>query len=177
MGRVSQPEKVKLFAGIITSLPGVLEPAREQLELLLGPVDLCSRPYPFDLTHYYDAEMGVPLQRYFLGFRDLAPPDKIVDFKLQTNELETRFAERDRQVSRPINIDPGYLEQSKIVLASTKNYYHRIFLGRGIYAEVTMYFQDGAWQTLPWTFPDFRSGRYDPFFTKLRQVYRQQLGS
>jgi hypothetical protein len=74
-----------------------------------------------------------------------------------------------------VNLDPGYLETSKVVLASTKNFYHRIFVGEGIFAEVTMHWQGGAWQKFGWTFPDFRSGLYDPFFTALRSAYRDQI--
>jgi hypothetical protein len=176
MGTIRPPEPVKLFAAVLTSLTGRLPEVEGRLAALFGAVDARSEAFPFDHTHYYDAEMGAPLVRVFLGFRDLISPGELPQAKTKTNALEAELARAFGTVPRPINIDPGYLEQSKIVLASTKNFSHRIFLGGGIYAEVTMYFEAREWRHFPWTFPDFRSGRYDQFFMDLRSAYRLQLG-
>jgi len=176
MGIIRPPEPVKLFAGVLTSLTGRLQEIEDRLAGLFGPVESRSEMFPFDHTDYYDTEMGAQLVRVFVGFRDLVTPGDLPQVKIRTNGLETELARDFGTVARPVNIDPGYLEQSKIVLASTKNFSHRIFLSDGIYAEVTMYFEARQWRRFPWTFPDFRSGRYDRFFMELRSAYRSQLG-
>jgi len=175
MGRIGRPRQVKLFAGLLTSLPELAPDVEERISGLFGPVDLRSEKFSFDLTHYYDREAGSPLWRFFFGFADLIEPDALAGIKIITNDLETEFASRLFPVSRPVNIDPGYMEESKVVLASTKNFYHRILLSNGIYAEVTMHYESGGWRSFPWTFPDFRGGRYDGFFAELRGIYRKQL--
>jgi hypothetical protein len=175
MGLIKVPRPVKLFAGVLYSSPSLLLDVEKQLADLVGPVDLRSEPCPFDSTDYYDDDMGRPLFRVFLSFAELVPPEKISSIKIRTNELEAEMAARQSAVKRPVNIDPGYLEESKIVLASTKNFSHRILIADGIYAEVTMQYEGKEWRTLPWTFPDFRSGRYSAFFTAVRDRYRSQL--
>ncbi len=172
MGKISAPLPVKLFVGVLSSMPPILPRVEERLAEICGPVDTRSEQFPFDLTHYYDEEMGTPIYRSFFSFRELADPSEIGRIKVKTNDLESEFA---GPTKRPVNLDPGYLEQSKIVLASTKNYSHRILVSGGIYAEVTLQFHDGGWRALPWTFPDYKSGRYDLFFSSLRDLYRIQL--
>lgn len=177
MGKIKTAPQVKLFVGVLTSIPEVLPQARARLSALYGPVDLVSEQIPFDKTTYYDAEMGSPLFRSFLAFSGMVGPAEIAEIKVETNAIEAEMASRFTSVPRPVNLDPGYLELSKIVLASTKNFYHRIYLSMGIFAEVTMHFEAGQWKSFPWTFPDFQSGRYSAFFTSLRSHYRQQLKS
>jgi hypothetical protein len=175
MGEIRTPLPVKLFCGILTSLPQIVPEIRERLTAAFGEIESESNPFPFDLTHYYDTEMGAPISRLFFAFADLVAPAQIASIKKVTNGLEVSFAEMNQTVRRPANLDPGYLEESKIVLASTKNFYHRILLANGIYGEVTLHFSEGAWHPFPWSFPDFRSGRYDDFFTGLRRIYRSQI--
>ena len=175
MGQIRSPLPVKLFVGILTSLPQSIPDIENRLTALFGPADLHSGEFPFDLTHYYDTEMGCPIVRCFISFQTLIPPGDIAQIKAATNDFEIDLAAKYRQVPRPVNLDPGYLEESKIVLASTKNFYHRILLSGGIYGEVTLRYSGGGWQSFPWSFPDFRSGRYDDFFTQLRHGYRTQL--
>jgi hypothetical protein len=175
MGEIKAVPQAKLFVGVLTSLPEVWPETKARLSALYGPVDLASEEFPFDLTNYYDEEMGSPLFRSFLGFSGLVGPDKIAKIKVETNTIEAEMATRFAGARRPVNLDPGYLELSKIVLASTKNFYHRIYLSTGIYAEVTMHYQAGQWKSFPWTFPDFQTGRYSAFFISLRNRYRQQL--
>jgi len=175
MGKTSTQLPVKLFVGVLTSLPEITAEIQIRLSALFGPVDLGIGPLPFDSTDYYNSEMGSPISRFFFGFSELIEPSTIAGIKIQTNKLETAFAAEQTAVSRPVNLDPGYLEQSKIVLASTKNYYHRILLSAGIYAEVTLHYEAGHWCIFPWTFPDFRTKRYHPFFSSLRKLYRDQL--
>ena len=149
--------------------------AEKTLAAQFGAVDLRSIQFIFDKTHYYDEEMGSPLYRYFLSFDTLMEPSAIAAAKIKTNEMESEFAAEYPQLPRPINLDPGYLEQSKIVLASTKNFFHRILMADGIYAEVTLHFEEGTWKAFPWTFPDFKSDLYHDFFLSLRNLYRDQL--
>ncbi len=175
MGMIRSVQDVKLFAGILTGFPHLFEDAALALEREFGPVDSRGGPFLFDSTRYYEDEMGPSLSRYFLSFRTLVSPDRIAAVKLWTNRLEERLASGQSQVGRPVNIDPGYLEESKIVLASTKNFYHRLYLAHGIFGEVTMHFEKGEWCSLPWTFPDFRTGRYSAYFMDLRQRFRNQI--
>jgi len=175
MGDINQPLPVKLFVGILTSLPEILPSAEKHLSECFGTIDARSALFPFNWTHYYDETMGIPITRCFLGFEKLIVPPSIADIKKTTNEIELLFESEWPKVPRPINLDPGYIEESKLVLASTKNYYHRILISGGIYAEVTLHFERGAWQTLPWTFPDYASKSYYTYFMSLRKLYREQL--
>jgi hypothetical protein len=177
MAKIRAPLPVKLFVGVLTSVPETVPQAEDRLAQLFGPVDSRSQPFPFDLTNYYDETMGSPIYRHFLSFEELMEPSAIADAKVKTNSLESVLAREYRNLERPINLDPGYLEQSKIVLASTKNYYHRILISCGIYAEVTLHFEDGGWRSFPWTFPDYKADRYHAFFTSLREIYRRQLSA
>jgi hypothetical protein len=175
MGQINTPLPVKLIIGILTSVPEILTEAEELLTQAFGPIDARSELFPFDWTHYYDEEMGSPIHRCFFSFAGLIEAPAIVDAKIKTNEMESLFVAKYPAIPRPINLDPGYMEQSKIVLASTKNFFHRILVAKGIYAEVTLHFQDNHWCTFPWTFPDYKSERYHPFFASLRDQYRRQL--
>ncbi len=177
MAKIRPPLPVKLFAGVLTSIPEIFPRAEQRLAALFGPVDSRGGPFLFDMTHYYDEAMGTPLYRCFLSFEKLIDPPAVAEAKVKTNDVEFAFADEYRSVQRPINLDPGYLEQSKIVLASTKNYYHRILISGGIYAEVTLHFEEGKWQSFPWTFPDYRTDQYLPFFSSLREKYRGQLSA
>ncbi len=177
MGEIHKPLPVKLFVGVLTSIPDTISPVEERLSELFGPIDVRSELFPFDMTHYYDETMGSPIDRRFISFSNLIEPFVISEIKKATNELESSFASKWRSVQRPVNLDPGYIEQSKIVLASTKNFYHRILVSEGIYAEVTLHFEAGEWRPFPWTFPDFKSSRYHHFFSNLRDSYRTQLSS
>jgi hypothetical protein len=175
MGKILQPSPVKLFVAVLSSVPENDSEVEAELVRLFGSVDLRSDTYPFDFTRYYDDQMGTPIWRSFVAFQRLISPAEIASIKVETNKLEEVLSSRFRKARRPVNLDPGYVEMSKIVLASTKNFYHRILIGRGIYGEVTLYFQSGEWQSLPWTFPDFKSGHYNEFLRNLRSVYRSQL--
>jgi hypothetical protein len=177
VGAIHSATPVKLFVGILTSFPEVLAKVEARLGEVFGVIDTRSPIYPFENTHYYDEEMGSPIKRCFLGFSDLILPDCVAGVKRRTNELEQEFAGEDFGVKRPVNLDPGYVELSKIVLASTKNFYHRLYLSDGIYGEVTLHYESGAWRSFPWTFPDFKSGCYDDYFYQLRALYRDTLKS
>ncbi len=170
MAEAGKPAAVKLLCGMISARVELFDAALEALAGRFGPVDVLSETMPFDFTHYYDLQMGSPLYRRFAGFERLIDPAALVEAKLATNAIEAEFAARGGgQPARPINLDPGYVESSKLVLASMKNFSHRIYLARGVYGEVTLMYHKGRWDGLAWTFPDFASARYHPFLSSVRQ--------
>lgn len=169
---MSPPQPVKVFAGILTARPSALAEVRGRLEERLGAVDLESGPLDFDYTDYYQPEMGPGLKRLLWGFTRLDGPEALVDLKLYTNGVERAFSAGGQ---RTVNIDPGYLAPARVVLASTKDFAHRLYLGQGIYGEVTLMYRRGGFQPLPWTYPDYRSEAYQEFFRGLRRLYLRQL--
>ncbi len=172
MGSIRSFTPVKHFIGVLVSDPALVSPVKKRLTELYGAVDHESPVIPFDFTDYYAAEMGDAVDRVFFSFERLIEADQLADIKRQTNDLEGAF---NGSVKRPVNLDPGYLENAKVVLASTKNFYHRIYLGRGIFAEVTMHFKNNTFQFFPWTYPDYQSRDYQEFFLRVRRLYRSQL--
>ena len=175
MGEIRQFEPVKPFAGILLAESRLLPEVRERLVALLGPIDHESDVLKFEFTDYYSKEMGDTLDRIFFSFENLLEAEALAGLKVETNGIETDLSSTSTEVARPVNIDPGYVESAKVILASTKNFYHRTYLGRGIFAEVTMHFRNKAFQFFPWTYPDYRSKDYQDFFLRVRQIYREQL--
>jgi len=173
VGIAKKPQSVKLIVGLISSSFHLFPAVQGKLEGLFGPVDLESPLIPFSFTNYYNQELGPNLQRKFLSFARLIDPGRLAEIKSLTNELEERFQRPNNK--RGINIDPGYLEPGKLVLATTKNQQHRIYLGQGIYAEVTLRFRRGRFEPWEWTYPDYRSEAYLDFFTRAREIYLEQL--
>lgn len=176
MGKPEKPDPVKLFVGVMTGYPETIFDIKNELESRFGRVDGDSQLFPFDYTDYYGDEMGDRLKKKFFAFQALVSPKELVEIKLQANELEKELAGKlETEVARPVNIDPGYVGLSKMVLATTKNYSHRLYLGKGIYAEVTLKYEDGRYKPLPWTYPDYRSEEYMEFFDSIREKYSRQL--
>ncbi|MCK4343530.1 MAG: DUF4416 family protein [Phycisphaerae bacterium] len=176
MARPRSTKPVKLFAGLLGGDPDLLRRTRQLLGRRFGPIDLESELWPFDQTDYYEPEMGPHLQRWFLSFENPIPPDRLAEIKHETNALEAEIAEDCLlpDIPRPVNIDPGYLDLNKLVLGTTKDSSHRICLGSGIYAEVTLRYRHGSWQTLPWTYPDYTRPEYHAFFNQVRERLREQ---
>ena len=169
MGELKHAEPAKLFCGIIAVDEDAVARARSELEKHIGEIDIESESMPFDFTDYYREEMGDNLARKFVSFRELIAPDRIVDVKLLTNDIErSNKSSGDGPARRRMNLDPGYATPAKVVLATTKDFSHRIYLRDGIYAEVTMNFRKDGFRYFDWTYPDFRSGRYDGFFKQVR---------
>ena len=176
MGQPTKPKPVKLFAGLLTSKPEILDRVEAELRNEFGSIDMASDLIPFDFTDYYRDRMGEGIKRKFVSFEELIGPGSLSETKRITNDLEAEFSSRsDLDVPRPINIDPGYVGLSKMVLATTKNYSHRLYLGGGIYGEVTLQYKEGGFKPLPWTYPDYRSGKYLDFFERVRSHYCDQL--
>ncbi len=172
MGKPFEHEPVKLVIGVLFSDEERYLRARERLCCLYGGLDYECMPFEFSFTHYYDEEMGLPIFRVFLSFEQLIQPEEIVDIKLQTNQIEDELAVEGRRL---VNLDPGYMQLGKFVLATTKDQMHRIYLAKGIYAEVTLHYQKKNWQSWPWTYPDYSSDRYKQILREIREIYYEQL--
>ena len=172
MGTAKQPQPVKLIASLFAGRQALLEATRVRLEEILGPTDYQSELLPFDHTDYYAPEFGPGLVRLIVTFERLVDPGDLAAVKRQTNALEAEGLVDGR---RQVNIDPGYVSLSKLVLATTKNHAHRVYLADGIYAEVTLHYRDGAFRPWPWSYPDYASPRYCTMFEAIRDLYRRQL--
>lgn len=173
MSTPSEPEDVKRIVSLISRERSVLDRALQELEAGLGPADWTSPPLSFGRTRYYEREMGAPLVRRFAAFQRLMRPEEIVEAKLETNRLEDRRRRRDG--TRTVNVDPGYLSLERLVLATGKNYTHRIYLSLGVYADLTLVFHRRTFRPLPWTYPDYADPGVIEMFNDVRARYKMQL--
>ena len=176
MWEIQDVQPVKLIVGILACDESALAISRQVLLDAYGAADLVSEIWPFDMTEYYESEAGPNMVRQFMAFANLIDPGRLAAIKHETNKMEQDLAQQlDTPYPRPVNFDPGFIEPSKLVLASTKNFAHRIYIGDHMYAEVTMTFNKGKWESFPFTFPDYKSGRYDGYLSQVRQNHVQQL--
>lgn len=153
-----------------------LDWARRRAEERFGPIALASPLFDFDQTQYYAAEMGEGLKKCFWAFADPFDPQRLAETKLETNAWEVEYAEAaGHPEPRPLNLDPGYLTLGKLVLASTKDFAHRIYLRDGIYAEVTLFYRRHQWEHHQFTFADYRRADYQAFFSECRDWLHQLL--
>jgi len=164
----------KLIIGLIMQERTLIEPLTAALCTSYGPLDLVSAWMPFDYTTYYEPEMGAPLVRRMLVFKNLIEQSELPAIKLRTNRLEESYAQNGK---RRVNIDPGYLLLERLVLASGKNFSHRIYIGDGIYADLTLIYQRGAFEKLPWTYPDYADQPMLAFLQQVRSKYAVDLKS
>jgi hypothetical protein len=170
MGDIHQPAPVLLLIAVVSRHDAAFEWARERASAEYGPVVLTSDPFDFTETDYYTATMGAPLKKQFLGFEQLVDPGSLAAIKCRTNDWEVEYAALAKTTeSRPLNLDPGYITGAKLVLASTKDHAHRIYLGAGIYAEMTLMYRRRTWQPLEWTYPDYRRDDFQQFFSACRE--------
>ena len=172
MGEVRLREPVKLVASLLTGHPELLPDVKRALEEELGEIDYASPPLPFSETAYYEEEFGPGLQREIIAFRTLRDAADLAAIKRLTNELEQRWAVGGK---RQVNIDPGYIALGKFVLATTKDQSHRIYIGQGIFAEVTLRYRHGTFGPWEWTYPDYGSPLYVALLNELRRAYHAQL--
>lgn len=171
MGKIRKVSPVKLITGIIFKDEDLRIEAEKALRRRFGQLDFESEIMNFDYTDHYEQEMGKNLSRKFISFKRLIKPEKLAGIKRFTNNLESRFSLGGK---RKINLDPGYLDANKLVLATTKDWGHRIYLGKGIYAEVTLYFQNKTFKSWEWTYPDYRGEDYIRIFNALRKDYLER---
>ncbi|MBN2402800.1 MAG: DUF4416 family protein [Spirochaetes bacterium] len=164
------PVKAKLFIGILTASEDYLYSAETQLTKKFGPVDFKTGNIPFLHTEYYNY-MDKNLFKVLISFKKLIPREKIVPIKLYTNKLEKKIHKEKRK----INIDPGYITLSNIYLASCKEYFHRVYLDKGIYLENELKYVEKRYQPWDWTYPDYTKTEYLDFFYNIRKIYYSQI--
>lgn len=174
MGIPHQPEPSLLFISLLFSQRDTFVSAVPLLINRFGDVLMESAEYPWNHTHYYDNELGAPIFRKLLFFGKPFDPLSLPDVKLETNLMETAFALEGK---RRINIDPGYIMRSRVVLASAKDYSHRIYLGKGIYGEVALYYQGRKFNPLPYTYFDYRDQQSLVWFERARKELRRREGT
>ena len=173
MGSVHRPAAVKLFCALLLAPSVSSVEVEEVLQRHFGTIILRSQPLPFTQTTYYTSEMGGALTRLFLAFAPLIPMGDLATIKHTTNALEATWATPAGQ--RRVNVDPGYLDLAKVVLATTKDHAHRVYIGAGLFAEVTLRYRQKTFQPWEWTYPDYRLPATHDFFSQLRDLYKAQL--
>lgn len=172
MSQPQSPKPAKLIAGFFLKDKALATDIAGDLQDQLGPVDMVSPWLNFDFTTYYEKEMGGPLHRRLMVFKPLVEQTDLSAIKRMTNKLERKY---QRQGQRRVNIDPGYLLAERFVLATGKNFTHRIYIGQGIYADLTLIYQKGDFRTLPWTYPDYADRRLIDFLILARKKYMLDL--
>ncbi|MDZ7619975.1 MAG: DUF4416 family protein [Patescibacteria group bacterium] len=176
MGQPAPHSPALLLLAAFSRYDDALAWARDRAVAAFGPVALESPGFHFDQTDYYQSTMGDGLQKVFFVFERPYLPDQTAETKLLTNRWEEQYAaEHPHAEPRPLNLDPGYLTLGKVVLSSTKDFAHRIYLGHGIYAEVTLFFRHGKWEHHQFTFTDYRRADYQAFFTRCRDALHRRL--
>lgn len=171
MASIHSPSSVKPICAITFAPEIDIENVIGALKSILGKEEDRSPVYPFIHTDFYEEEMGPNLQKVFLSFCELQLPDQLVRWKIKTNKLEEKWTVQNK---RKVNIDPGYLTSAKLVIASAKDFAHRIFLGKGIYGDLQLQFRHGKWHPHPWTFPDYQTELAFTFFVKVRNRLVEQ---
>lgn len=174
MGVLKKPQKVKLIVAMIANKKELFQKVEMKLEKKYGPIDYHSKVIKFDYTDYYQKEMGKDLLRKFISFENLIFPAHLIKIKRYTMALEQRFSTSGK---RNINIDPGYLNLGKLILASTKDNLQRIYLAHGIFAEVTLYYKKGGYHPFFYTYPDYQTEEYLEVFEEIRNIFYNQLNS
>ncbi|MEW6673995.1 MAG: DUF4416 family protein [Thermodesulfobacteriota bacterium] len=172
MSKPQTPKPAKLVVGLFMKDKHLSEPAVDNLSSTFGPIDLVSPWFSFDFTDYYSPEMGEPLFRRVLAFKNHIQQHNLAEIKLITNDFEQKYLKNGR---RRINIDPGCLVHERFVLATAKNFTHRISIGRGIYADLTLVYTGGGFQTLPWTYPDYAQKNMLTFLERVRSKYLKDI--
>ena len=173
MSSPAEADDVKLISSLFSAQRDLIDCVIANLVSRFGPPDWTSPMLPFDRTRYYAREMGWPLYRRFISFHNLIRPEQIVDIKLSTNDMEGCHLEDGR---RRINIDPGYVSLERLILATGKNYIHRIYLTKGIYADLTLiYHKEGGFRPLDWTYRDYADPDVIASFNHVREQYKRQL--
>ncbi len=168
MGTPRPPDPALLVVGVLAPGEELVDRASRALAGRFGPVAVTGPTVRFDFTDYYDAEMGTGLLRCWLGFDRPFDPGRLAEAKLATGGIERSFARPGGD--RAVNLDPGIVTLHSLVLASTKSYAHRVYLGDGVYAEPTLLYRSGRWEPLPWTYPDYRTDACHLVLSRLREL-------
>lgn len=171
MGSIRQVKFVKPICGLLWASKIQLEAFCEELIPILGEIDLSSTPFKFSFTEYYTEEMGKNLKKCFFSFTKLINPGMLSTIKIATNQIEAGYSYKKK---RQVNIDPGYITGAKLVVASTKDFAHRIYLDHGIYGDVQLRYLGRHFKSSPWTYPDYQTDDVLRFFEKVRSQYLKQ---
>lgn len=166
-------QPVKLIVSLVTGDEAVFVPVAAKLSKVYGRLDYLSRRIPFDKTDYYEREMGKNLVRRLITFEKLMEPDALPGVKRTTDRIESEY--RDREENRRINLDPGYLTLSHLILATHKQFSHRPYLRDGVYADLTLIYKGKSFQPLQWTFPDYAADEIIEIMNRLRKRYKMQM--
>ena len=178
MGTIDSHRPVLLIAAVTSQFDEAFDWGLSKSEQTWGPIWGRSDLFDFSETSYYEKSMGKSLKKQFWAFDRMPDPSGLADWKRLSNEWEEEFRRQfPSAVERPINIDPGYITEAKLVLGTTKDRDHRIYLGKGIYAEVTLHFNRGEWKTRSWTYPDYQRVDFQEFFTACRDELRTRYKS
>jgi len=178
MWELKEAKPVKLIIGILGADEDCCRTAVEVITDEFGKADFVSDVWAFEQTDYYKEQTGEHILRQFVSIEKLIDPGKLAKIKHKTNKLEQELAGKvGSELPRPINLDPGIIEPSKLVLATTKNYSHRIYIGQKMYAEVTLIYDKGHWRPLEYTYPDYRQRHYHEFFSRVKMRLMEQLKS
>ncbi len=174
MGTLRSHPPVKYFTAVTFYLSFNPETLFSDLENKFSTIEMKSNPFEFSAyTSYYQEEMGEPLKKIFIAFSELMKPENLPAVKIFTNKAEKKFTVNKKRL---VNIDPGYICPAKLVLATTKNYSHRIYLNKNIYGDIHLQFSNGTFQSQPWTYPDYQNKENIRFFNAIRKRYLEQLG-
>ena len=163
MALPKQPQKVKLFIGILSSDTKLFEIIKKEFEY--GEIDYESDVFDWNFTKYYNDELGENIKKKFMFFKKLINPEKIADIKIDTNKIEDKY-------KRKINLDPGYLTRSKVLLASAKDRSNKVYIKSGIYGDIVLIFKNKSFEPFPFTFKDFRTKEYIELFNKIRELIK-----
>jgi hypothetical protein len=176
MGRIKKPLPGKLIVSVIYSSLGAMNDATIDIEKKFGHVEFETDEIDFLHTTYYLEEMGDNLKRKFFAFSRLVERDQLPSIKIWTNKLEEKYGENVGDfVFRKVNLDPGIITPANLVLATTKDYAHRIYLRDGIFAEVTLIYEKKKFRPLPWTYPDYTEPEALEFFSRVRETMKEQV--
>ena len=176
MGELRTPAKVKIIVGILAKDIPAIEAVRETLREKFGEEDYNLAPFPFTFINYYKEEIGDTPMRAFFSYEPLVDRETIVDIKLWTNDLELEIAKQAGTPGlRPVNLDPGYMTLGQFFLATTKDQRQRVYIGRGIFVEPTLYFQDGHFHHFEWTYRDYQSEKYIEYLEEVRKRLAYQM--
>lgn len=171
MSSPKTPQPAKLIIGFFLKNKELAVPIAEELAGQFGAVDMVSSWFPFDYTQYYTGEMGAPLFRRIFSFKKLIDQGALADIKTATNSIEIKYSLKNQGNQRMVNIDPGYMLPSRFILATGKDFAHRIYIGKGIYADLTLIYTKGKFATLPWTYPDYAAEDILSFLLMVRKKY------
>lgn len=173
MGQIFEFEKEKLIIGVIYHEKEILDAAMKILVEKFGETDGVCEEFSFseEFSNYYDDEVGGEGLRRIYSFKNTVDPTMQAEIKEFTNEIEARFS---IEGNRKINLDPGFINHGRLMLATTKAAGFRIPLKRGIYTELTLFYARGGWHKFPWSYRDYQSERVQSFLTEVRKTYLLQ---